>query len=134
MIKSILTAILITASLLLANAQKGTPTLYGTATLFQLGEVNQVTEEIDWIGIPSQVEILVQVNYGELIIYSEEHQVYQITQRMGHHKDTTMYKAKDKKGNTCWLFITTIQEGDKDQIVITIRYTDYAWLYLCTEN
>ena len=128
--KGIITAVL----LLLATLTTQGQSLYATASQFQLGEINQVTDEIDWIGLPTPVDILVQINYGELIVYSEEHQVYQIVERMGHHKDTTMYKAKDKKGNNCWLFITTVVEGRIDQVVLTIRYNDYAWLYLCTEN
>ena len=113
----------------------GQSSLYGRASLFQLGEVNQYTDEIDWIGEPSPVDIIVQVNKGELIIYSEEHQVYQITQRVNHRDNTTMYKVTDKKGIRCLLFITTLEDYDnRDQVVISIRYSDYAWLYLCTEG
>ena len=113
----------------------GQSSLYGRASLFQLGEVNQYTDEIDWIGEPSPVDIIVQVNKGELIIYSEEHQVYQITQRVNHRDNTTMYKVTDKKGIRCLLFITTLEDyNNRDQVVISIRYSDYAWLYLCTEG
>ena len=113
----------------------GQSSLYGRASLFQLGEVDQYTDEIDWIGEPSPVDIIVQVNKGELIIYSEEHQVYQITQRVSHQDNTTMYKVTDKKGIRCLLFITTLEDYDnRDQVVISIRYSDYAWLYLCTEG
>ena len=131
--KGIITAALVLLAVLTTQGQS----LYATANEFQLGEINPRTDNIDWIGEMQPVEILVQVNYGELIIYSEEHQVYQIIQQLGREDGTTMYKAKDKKGTNCWVFITVVEnyyyEGSQ-QIAVTIRYSDYAWMYICTEN
>ena len=47
---------------------------------------------------------------------------------MGHKDDTDMWSATDKRGNNCWLFIT---ELDNSNIALTIRYNDYAWMYIC---
>ena len=115
----------------------GQSSLYGRAYLFQLGEVNQYTNKIEWMGEPSQVDILVQVNKGELIIHSEEHQVYQITQRMGQQDNTTMYRATDKRGIKCLVYITAIDKeygSISNEIVVSVQYSDYAWMYLCTEG
>ena len=130
--KGIITAALVLLAALTTQGQS----LYATAHSFQLGVIDQVSDNIEWIGDMKPVEILVQVNYGELIIYSEEHQVYQIIQQLGSNNGTTMYKAKDKKGNNCWVFITTIDDDyyGEEEIAVTLRYSDYAWMYLCTEN
>jgi hypothetical protein len=115
----------------------GQSSLYGRASLFQLGEVNQYTNKIEWIGEPSPVDILVQVNKGELIVHSEEHQVYQIIQRMGHQDNTTMYRATDKRGIKCLVYITAIDReygSISNEIVVSVQYSDYAWMYLCTEG
>lgn len=117
----------------------GQSSLYGRAYLFQLGEVNQYTNKIQWIGEPSPVDILVQVNKGELIIHSEEHQVYQITQRVGNQDNTTMYRATDKRGIKCLVYITAIDNKEysdsiRDEIVVSVQYSDYSWMYLCTEG
>lgn len=133
--KLILTLGVLIQSIVTLLGQSSSP-LYSRALQFQLGEVNQYTDEVDWIGEPQPVNILVQINKGELIIYSEQHQVYQITQRINQLDNTTMYTATDKKGITCLLFFTSILSQDyySRQMVVTIRYSDYAWLYLCTEE
>ena len=116
----------------------GQSSLYGRAYLFQLGEVNQRTNKIEWIGEPSPVDILIQVNKGELIIHSEEHQVYQIHQRVGSQDNTTMYRAIDKRGINCLVYITAIDKKEyssiRDEIVVSVQYSDYSWMYLCTEG
>jgi hypothetical protein len=127
--KKLLLTLLITLTSLVSFSQS----LYGRAYKFQLGAID-MNDEIQWIGEPSPVDILVQVNKGEMIIYSEEHQVYQILGTMGSEDGTTMYKALDKKGNYCYLFTTIIEDYYQDQIAVTVRYSDYAWMYICIEN
>lgn len=128
--KKLLLTLLITLTSLVSFTQSS---LYGRAYKFQLGVID-MNDEIQWIGEPSPVDILVQVNKGEMIIYSEEHQVYQILGTMGSEDGTTMYKAMDKKGNYCYLFLTTIEDYYQDQIAVTVRYSDYAWMYICIET
>ena len=128
--KKLLLTLLITLSSLVSFSQSS---LYGRAYKFQLGAID-MNDEIQWIGEPSPVDILVQVNKGEMIIYSEEHQVYQILGIMGSDDGTTMYKAMDKKGNYCYLFTTIIEDYYQDQIALTVRYSDYAWMYICVET
>jgi len=128
--KKLLLTLLITLSSLVSFSQSS---LYGRAYKFQLGVID-MNDEIQWRGEPAPVDILVQVNRGEMIIYSEEHQVYQILGTMGSEDGTTMYKAMDKKGNYCYLFLTTIEDYYQDQIAVTVRYSDYAWMYICIEN
>jgi len=127
--KKLLLTLLITLSSLVSFTQS----LYGRAYKFQLGVID-MNDKIQWIGEPSPVDIIVQVNKGEMIIYTEEHQVYQILGTMGSDDGTTMYKAMDKKGNYCYLFLTLIEDYYQDQIAVTIRYSDYAWMYICIEN
>jgi hypothetical protein len=127
--KKLLLTLLITLSSLVSFTQS----LYGRAYEFHLGIVD-INDEIQWIEKPSSVDILIQVNNREMIIYSEEHQVYQIIATMGSVDGTTMYKAIDKKGNNCWLFTTLIEDYYQDEIAVTIRYSDYAWTYVCVET
>jgi hypothetical protein len=126
--KKLLLTLLITLSSLVSFTQS----LYGRAYKFQLGAID-INDEIQWIGEPSYVDIIVQVNNREMIIYSEEHQVYQILTTMGSDNGTTMYKALDKKGNYCYLFLTLIEDYYQNQVAVTIRYSDYAWMYICKE-
>jgi len=128
--KKLLLTLLITLTSLVSFTQES---LYGRAYEFQLGIVDK-NDDIQWIGKPTPVDILVQVNRGEIIIYSEEHQVYQILMTLGREDETTMYKAMDKKGNICWLFTTTLEDYYQNQIAVTVRYSDYAWLYVCKTN
>ena len=128
--KKLLLTLLITLTSLVSFSQSS---LYGRAYKFQLGVID-INDEIQWIGEPSPVDIIVQVNKSEIIIYSEEHQVYQILGTMGYKDGTTMYKALDKKGNNCYLFTTTVEDYYQNQTVVTIRYSDYAWLYVCRET
>lgn len=127
--KKLLLTLLITLSSLVSFTQS----LYGRAYKFQLGVID-MNDNIQWIGEPSPVDIIVQVNKGEMIIYSEGHQVYQILTTMGSDNGTTMYKALDKKGNYCYLFLTLIEDYYQSQIAVTIRYSDYAWMYICKEQ
>lgn len=124
--KKLLLTLLITLTSLVSFAQEP---LFGRAYEFHLGEV--ITDEIYWIQKPKSIDILIQLNDHEIIIYSEEHQVYQIVKEMGHKDDTTMWKAIDKRGNYCWVFLTTL---DDISAALTIRYSDYAWMYICREQ
>jgi hypothetical protein len=125
--------LLLTLLIALSSLVSFTQALYGRAYKFQMGVVDS-NDEIQWIDEPKPVDILVQVNKGEIIIFSEQHQVYQTVSTMGSNDGTTMYKALDKKGTYCWLFITTIEDIYRDQIAVTIRYSDYAWIYICRET
>ena len=40
----------------------------------------------------------------------------------------------DKKGNYCYLFLTLIEDYYQNQVAVTIRYSDYAWMYICKEQ
>ena len=124
--KKIILTLLITILSLVSFAQES---LIGRAYQFYLGEITY-EDEIKWVKGPSAVDILVQFNDGEIIIFSEGHQVYQIIKEMGRKEDTVMWKATDKKGSYCWIFSTTLDETD---IALTIRYSDYAWMYICKE-
>jgi hypothetical protein len=128
--KKLLLTLLITLTSLVSFSQSS---LFGRAYQFQFGVVD-INDEIQWRGEPAPVDIIVQINRGEMIIYTEEHQVYQILEAIGDRNGTTMYKALDKKGNNCYLFLTTLEDYYQNQIVVTIRYSDYAWLYLCVET
>ncbi len=123
--KKLILTLLITLSSLVTFAQEP---LFGRAYEFHLGEV--ITDEIHWIQKPKPVDIVVQLNDHEIIIYSEEHQVYQIVTEMGRKGDTVMWKAIDKRGNYCWVFLTVL---DDISAALTIRYDDYAWMYICRE-
>jgi hypothetical protein len=124
--KKLILTLLITLSSLVSFAQEP---LFGRAYEFHLGEV--ITDEIHWIQKPKPVDIVVQLNDHEIIIYSEEHQVYQIVTEMGRKGDTVMWKAIDKRGNYCWIFLTVL---DDISAALTIRYDDYAWMYICREQ
>jgi hypothetical protein len=124
--KKLILTLLITLTSLVSFAQEP---LFGRAYEFHLGEV--ITDEIHWIQKPTPVDIVVQLNDGEIIIYSEEHQVYQIVTEMGRKGDTVMWKAIDKRGNYCWIFLTIL---DDISAALTIRYNDYAWMYICREQ
>ncbi len=124
--KQILT-LLITLTSLVSFAQEP---LIGRAYQFYLGEITY-NDEIEWVRKPTSVDIIVQFNDHEIIIYSEGHQVYQIVTEMGRKDDTVMWKAMDKKGSYCWVFLTTLDEAN---IALTIRYNDYAWMYICREK
>ena len=124
--KKLILTLLITLSSLVSFAQEP---LFGRAYEFHLGEV--ITDEIHWIQKPKPVDIVVQLNDHEIIIYSEEHQVYQIVTEMGRKGDTVMWKAIDKRGNYCWVFLTVL---DDISAALTIRYNDYAWMYICREQ
>lgn len=124
--KKLFLTLCVTLSLLTAIAQES---VMGRAFQFHLGEI--VNDEIQWIYKPSDVDILVQFNTGEIIVYSEEHQVYQIVQEMGRRNGTVMWKALDKKGSYCWIFMTDLDYNEN--IALTIRYNDYAWMYICKE-
>jgi hypothetical protein len=123
----------LTLLIALSSLVSFTQAVYGRAYKFQFGVIDS-NDEIQWIDEPKPVYILIQVTEGEIIIFSEEHQVYQTVATMGSNEGTTMYKALDKKGSYCWLFITTIQDLYQDQIAVTIRYSDYAWIYICREE
>jgi hypothetical protein len=60
--------------------------------------------------------------------------VYQITKEMGRKDKTIMWEATDKRGIVCWLFVTIAGDYYQDQIAVTIRYSDYAWMYICKEQ
>lgn len=124
--KKLILTLLITLSSLVSFAQEP---LFGRAYEFHLGKV-LYNDEIQWEHKPTYVNILIQFNDGEVIIYSEEHQVYQIVKEMGRKDITVMWEVLDKKGDTCWLFVTNAGED----IAVTIRYNDYAWMYICREN
>lgn len=124
--KKLILTLLITLSSLVIFAQEP---LFGRAYEFHLGEV--ITDEIHWTQKPTPVDIIVQLNDGEIIIYSEEHQVYQIVREMGRKGDTVMWKAIDKRGSYCWVFLTVL---DDISAALTIRYNDYAWMYICREQ
>ena len=124
--KKLILTLLITLSSLVSFAQEP---LFGRAYEFHLGEV--ITDEIHWIQKPTPVDIVIQLNDGEVIIYSEEHQVYQIVREMGRKDDTVMWKAIDKRGSYCWIFLTVL---DDISAALTIRYNDYAWMYICREQ
>jgi len=124
--KKLILTLLITLSSLVTFAQEP---LFGRAYEFHLGEV--ITDEIHWIQKPKPVDIVIQLNDHEIIIYSEEHQVYQIVTEMGRQNDTVMWKAIDKRGNYCWVFLTVL---DDISAALTIRYDDYAWMYICREQ
>jgi len=124
--KKLILTLLITLTSLVSFAQEP---LFGRAYEFHLGEV--ITDEIHWIQKPKPVDIVVQLNDHEIIIYSEEHQVYQIVTEMGRKGDTVMWKAIDKRGNYCWVFLTVL---DDISAALTIRYDDYAWMYICREQ
>jgi hypothetical protein len=121
--------LLLTLLIALSSLVSFTQPLYARAYEFHLGTI--IDDDIRWARTPTYVDILVQINTGELIVYSEEHQVYQIGLIMGKHESTTVYKARDKHGNICWLFITGDDNGI--DVAITIRYSDYAWMYICRE-
>jgi len=123
--KKLILTLLITLTSLVSFSQES---LMGRAYQFYLGEVTY-EDEIAWVKGPSAVDILVQFNDHEIIIYSEGHQVYQIIKEMGRQDETVMWKAMDKKGSYCWVFLTTLDETD---VALTIRYSDYAWMYICT--
>jgi len=125
--------LLLTLLIILSSLVSFTQSLYWRAYKFQLGAID-INDEIQWIGEPSYVDIIVQVNNREMIIYSEEHQVYQILTIMGSDNGTTMYKALDKKGNYCYLFLTLIEDYYQNQVAVTIRYSDYVWMYICKEQ
>jgi len=122
--KKLILTLLITLSSLVSFAQEP---LFGRAYQFYLGEITY-NDEIEWVKGPDDIDILVQFNDHEIIVYSEGHQVYQITKEMGRKDDTVMWKATDKKGKNCWLFLT---ELDEENAALTIRYSDYAWMYIC---
>jgi hypothetical protein len=125
--KKLILTLLITLSSLVSFSQES---LFGRAYEFHLGEITY-DDEIRWIQKPTFVDILIQFNDREVIVFSEEHQVYQIIKEMGRKDDTVMWKALDKRGSTCWLFLTTLDEADA---ALTIRYSDYAWMYICREQ
>jgi len=128
--KKLILTLLITLSSLVSFAQEP---LIGRAYEFHFGRISY-SDEIEWVRTPTSVDIIVQFNKGELIIYSEEHQVYQITKEMGRKDETIMWEATDKRGNTCWIFVTIAEDYYRGQIAITIRYSDYAWMYICREQ
>lgn len=131
--KKLILTLLITLTSLVSFAQEP---LFGRAYQFQLGMID-INDDIQWIANPTPVDILIQVNKGEMIIYSEEHQVYQIVSTMGSQNGTTMYKAMDKRGIYCYLFLTTMEDyyqNQADAIAVTVRYSDYAWMYVCMET
>jgi hypothetical protein len=131
--KKLILTLLITLSSLVSFTQSS---LYGRAYQFQLGMID-INDDIQWIAEPTPVDILIQVNKGEMIIYSEEHQVYQIVGTMGSKDGTTMYKAMDKRGIYCYLFLTTMEDyyqNQADAIAVTVRYSDYTWMYVCMET
>jgi hypothetical protein len=72
--KKLLLTLLITLTSLVSFAQES---LFGKAYEFHFGKVSY-NDEIEWIRKPTPVDIMVQFNNGEIIIFSEEHQVYQI--------------------------------------------------------
>ena len=127
--KKLILTLLITLSSLVSFAQEP---LFGRAYEFHLGEV--ITDEIHWIQKPKPVDIVVQLNDHEIIIYSEEHQVYQITKEMGRRDETIMWEATDKRGIVCWIFVTMAEDYYQGQLAVTIRYSDYAWMYICKEQ
>lgn len=122
--KKLILTLLITLTSLVSFSQEP---LIGRAYQFYLGEITY-DDKIEWVKGPAIVNILIQFNSGEIIIYSEGHQVYQIIKEMGRQDETVMWKAMDKKGSYCWVFLTTLDETD---IALTIRYSDYAWMYIC---
>ena len=128
--KKLLLTLLITLTSLVSFAQEP---LFGRAYEFHFGKVSY-NDEIEWVRKPTPVDIMVQFNNSEIIIFSEEHQVYQITKEMGKKDETIVWEATDKKGNICWIFVTTVEDYYQNQIALTIRYSDYAWMYICKEN
>ena len=95
--KKLILTLLITLSSLVTFAQEP---LFGRAYEFHFGKVSY-SDEIEWVRKPTPVDIMVQFNKGELIIFSEEHQVYQITKEMGRRDGTIMWEATDKRGVVC---------------------------------
>ena len=57
--------------------------------------------------------------------------MYQIVTEMGRKGDTVIWKAIDKRGSYCWIFLTVL---DDISAALTIRYDDYAWMYICREQ
>ena len=82
--KKLILTLLITLTSLVTFSQES---LMGRAYQFYLGEVTY-EDEIAWVKGPSAVDILVQFNDHEIIIYSEGHQVYQIIKEMGRQDET----------------------------------------------
>jgi hypothetical protein len=121
--KKLLLTLLIILSSLVSFSQEY---VIGRAYQFHFGRI--INDHIQWVKEYTPVDILIQFNEYEVIIYSENHQVYQIEGKMGEKDDTEMWSAIDKKGDNCWLFITLL---DDSNIAVTIRYRDYAWMYIC---
>ncbi len=123
--KKLLLTLLIILSSLVSFSQESA---LGLAYQFYFGRV--INDEIQWVDEPTLINIYVQFNDHEVIIYSEGHQVYQIEKEIGREGGTVMWSAMDKKSNNCWLFLTEINQTE---LALTIRYNDYAWMYICTE-
>ena len=121
--KKLLLTLLITLSSLVSFSQEY---VMGRAYQFHFGRI--INDHIQWVKEYTPVDILIQFNEYEVIIYSENHQVYQIEGKMGEKDGTEMWSAIDKKGDNCWLFITIL---DDSNVAVTIRYRDYAWMYIC---
>jgi len=121
--KKLLLTLLIILSSLVSFSQEY---VIGRAYQFHFGRI--INDHIQWVKEYTPVDILIQFNEYEVIIYSENHQVYQIEGKMGEKDDTEMWSAIDKKGDNCWLFITIL---DDSNVAVTIRYRDYAWMYIC---
>jgi len=128
--KKLILTLLITLSSLVTFAQEP---LFGRAYEFHFGKISY-SDEIEWVRKPTPVDIIVQFNKGEIIIFSEEHQVYQITKEMGRRDETIMWEATDKRGIVCWIFVTIAEDYYQGQLAVTIRYSDYAWMYICRES
>ena len=128
--KKLILTLLITLTSLVSFAQEP---LFGKAYEFHFGRVSY-NDEIEWVRKPTPVDIMVQFNDGEIIIFSEEHQVYQIIKEMGRKDETIMWEAVDKRGIICWIFVTIAEDYYRGQLAVTIRYSDYAWMYICREN
>lgn len=127
--KKLITTLLLTLTVTLTALSQS---MYYRAQLFTLGE-RLDNGKINW-NTNLETDILLEFNDNNVKIYSETLQHYHIVGLLVEDEDenTNVWSCKDSNGINCRLYLTVRPESDA--IALTIEYSDYAWMYLCTKE
>jgi len=102
------------------------------AKLFNVGYKDTESNEFVWNGTPTECNILIDIKQNSVVIWSKEKQNYSVIGKVEDNNEYVMYRMSDSNGRKCNFYIAPVK--DSQSVLIIIEYSDYAWLYVCSED
>jgi len=123
--KKFILTILISLLSIFAFSQE---TIIGRANLFYTG-YDDGTEMV-WNEYPTKCDILVQIDFKKITVYSPTPQVYTKISIDVHEEKMSRWLASNQDGMICYVYVG--QYGKSNEIGLTIEFSDVAWTYVVT--